>query len=146
MLMNFLASIAAAVPALVTVSGETITDTDTPGPVTTGLRFTNTGYVEAFLGSTSAWNPVDSSTDWIIPHEAAGVLYSVRLTVSSGTSPTTGSVGSWETLDSTRTWTLVRPDAAGSGSTTGTYLLQVSDDGGSTVLDSASYTLTSTII
>lgn len=143
MIPLFLLPLGAGGPAVVTVSGHTITHPDAPGPVTAGLRFTSGGIVEQFIGT---WIQIDSATDWIQPNGAAGSNYSIRLTVSSGTSPSSGPVGSWESLGSTVTWELTRQGVSGAGSTTGTYLVEISSDGGSTVIDSASYTLTATII
>lgn len=72
---------------------------------------------------------------WISPKAGnAGVGYQVRLTVDSGTPPTGAAVGIWLSLGTTRTWDLSSNTA---GFTFNTCTLAVSNNNGSTILDSA---------
>lgn len=124
----------------VTVSGETITDTR-PQPVDAkaGIRVNNDGTIDKRENTT--YTQIDGSTDWIIPNQHDGLTYHARLTVVSGSSPSAGSdaVNSWIPITDNPEWALIE---GGSSSSTGTWLLEISGDGGGTVLDSANYVMT----
>lgn len=132
--------------ATVTVSGESISDSDSPGPVEVRLRFNSNGTVDRYINS--GYSQIDSLTDWVIPNSASSNTYYIRLTVDSGTTPSGSATASCLTLGngSSREWTLTRQAVSGSGSTTGTYTVEISDDSCATTLDSGSYTLTATIL
>lgn len=57
----------------------------------------------------STGNGSSSDPDWAVPNIVSGASYWCRLTVDSGTAPTSGSaVGSWLQLNSARSWTWAR--------------------------------------
>jgi hypothetical protein len=127
--------------AVVTVSGQAVSNTDGPGPVAAQIRFTSTGIVQRGLGGSYA--QVDSATDWIIPNSASAGpgAYHIRATLNAqtGSGTRTGTLGSWLALTSTRTWELSKPTA---GIATWDLDIEISDDGGSTTLDTGLYELT----
>jgi hypothetical protein len=77
--------------------------------------------------------PLGFDIPWFVPANIDTSGYYVRLTVNSGTGPTTGSTGSWQILAAYQ-WTWVR---ATNGTTSGNYTIEIaSDSGGSNVVTS----------
>lgn len=96
-----------------------------------GYELQNDGDI---IESTSSGGSIDVG-EWIVPKAAAGIgIFSVRATLNSG-SLDSGTTGSWLALSTPRTWTV---GAGGAANLT----LDLSADGGSTVLASATVTLT----
>jgi len=130
--------------SVVTLSGQVVTNIDSPAPVSASIQIRSTGGV--FRGLDGAYAQVDTSTDWIIPNSAASGpgTYHVRATLnsSSGTATRTGTLGSWEALTSTRTWELTKTST---GTATWDLDIEISDDGGSTTLSTALYELTAQV-
>lgn len=74
-----------------------------------------------------------------------GSYFEIRLTVSSGASPTSGSsVGSWLSLTTGRSWGLTRTSGSGAGTSTGNWLVEIRKNNGH-VVASATYTMNATI-
>ncbi len=72
--------------------------------------------------------------NWVTPPAAAGAAsFSVRATLNSG-SLASGDVDTWDALTSTRTWNVTGTNA--------NLTIEISDDGGTTTLSSATITLT----
>lgn len=109
--------------------------------------FTNSGYGLSFYelrsnGVLSAANVTD--TLWINP--AGGMWqYEVLATHISflGAGSTTGTTGSWLPLTATRSWAVNRPSAAGPGSDSWNFSLQIRRAIDSVVVASANVTITS---
>ncbi len=128
----------------VTLTGTTISEIDVIiSDLNCGIEIRTDGTMYSITGDTGTGGPVFSqifsSTDWIIPNSAASKrTYHVRMTKNSGDTLAGGSSaeGSWIELDDTKSWYLTRT-LAGAEDYNGT--LEISADGGSTVLDSATY-------
>jgi hypothetical protein len=107
-------------------------------PCSVVLSITSDGDIDASVADES---PSLTGKGWWTPiGSAPGTGYYVRISYTSGTNQySSGSgLGSWLELSSTRTWTFLKA-AEGSGdpdSTNGVYLVEFSDDGGSSVSDS----------
>jgi hypothetical protein len=82
------------------------------------------------------------SGNWIEPPAAGGAAYEVRAHVSSGDTPS-GSLDAWLSLGSTRSWTLSQMIA---GTTTCDLLIEIRSAASGTVLDSATYSITATVV
>jgi len=125
----------------VTVSGETIEVVDSGVYAQAGIRVNNDGTLDK--KTTTTYTQVDSATDWIIPNSHPGETYHARLTVSSGVGVWTGgggqSAGSWININ---TSPVFERRTADNSVETGVWLLEISGDGGVTVLDSGSFTIT----
>lgn len=125
-----------------TISNQTMGSSGTfPSVGQVTIRFNGTtGAAEYELGvgggfnamSTAAWDGGFSGT--------ISALWQIRLTVSSGTSPSSGdSVGSWLTLGGqTISWVVTRDSL---GASIGDWLVEIRYAGGR-VLDSATYSVT----
>lgn len=118
--------------AVVTVTGGSIT----PGLAITGVRFNSTGTVQR--NADGSLTQINSGTDWVIPNSMAPGTYSVRATLLSGDSPSGSALGSWLALSSSREWDL---NSGGVGVLACDLRIEISDDGGSTVLESGDYHL-----
>lgn len=116
-----------------------ISDTQlTPTTCTAGLRVDADGKLYSIATLSSA-----EVANWITPLTSAGVLYSVRVTVNSG-SLTTGTSGSWLTLETDREWTVVQD-----GGTVGTQTANITVEirrGSGAALDSATINLTAEVV
>ena len=125
---------------LVTVSGEIITNADF-GTVLAGVRFNLSGIVERNIDGNR--NQIDSSTDWIIPNSSSSGPREFHIralqNATSGSGTRVGTLNVWELLTSSREWTIQKSD---SGIATWDLDIEISDDGGSTTLDTALYELT----
>lgn len=131
---------------IVTVSGEVITDSQAdPGPADAAVRFKTDGTVEKY--ESFSYTQIDAATDWIIPNLAASKRsYVVKATElgQTGTGSRTGpTLGSWHALTTNREWKVSR--TSGVGSATWDLTIEISADGGTTTLDSATYNLTATL-
>jgi hypothetical protein len=123
--------------AVVTVSGETITNSDV-AITDTGVRFNASGIVEKRIDG--GYFQIDNSTDWVVPNGDNDGGYTVELVVTSGDSPDAGDTfgsGTWNSVGDgqSREWYF---NANGSG----TWTISISDDGGSSTLDSGAYIVT----
>lgn len=117
---------------VVTLSGHTISgDTDAL------LRLKSDGTVEEFETNPGSFVQIDAATDWIIPNSFASGVYAVRFTKNSGDDPTTGTLNTWQTLDNDRTIGFSSAVTALSCELT----VEISADGGTTVITSGTYTL-----
>lgn len=136
----------------VTLSGQTIVTTGTgQSSAYAAIRFNTDGTVDEYEShGAGAWTQIDSATDWIIPNSAASnKTYHVRV---SGTpfpddfTTKPGANGTWFALTggsgADREWGVEDFDAAIENLVqTGSVTFQISDDGGSTVIASNTYSL-----
>lgn len=105
---------------------------------TVGLRVNSGGTVDRHRNG--GWAQIDALTDWIIPPSASSAkTYHVKGdwagdSLLAGSSAT----GSWVPVADSPYW-LLRDTTADDGAKTGTLTLSISDDGGTTTLDSATY-------
>ena len=133
-----IAAIARAGTGTVTVSGEPIaTISATPFA---GVRVASNGIISKIGGTVGSptYTPVDTATDWIAPPGAAAKrTFHVQATLNaeSGGGTKVGSLGSWIEITTNHDWTLERLAGAGSGTSTWDLDVEISDDGGSTTLD-----------
>ena len=126
-----------------TISGETVTTTDTPiGSLFAGIRVNIDGTIDRVNGDDGAGGPtytqIDSATDWIIPNTAATKrTYHFRLNKNSGDTLDAGStaITTWVELTSTLEWWVEHATLDQDYNAT----LLVSSDGGSTTIDSATF-------
>lgn len=121
----------------ITVSGATISDNDSV-VARAGVRVNNDGTIDRNVGGT--YTQISASTDWIIPNAHPGLTYHARLTVSSGDGPTAGSsINVWHSTNDSPNWYI---ENTANDIQNGTWLIEISGDGGETVEDSGSYTVT----
>lgn len=134
---------AAAQGTVVTVSNATCTNSDAPAPVSAYYKVDADGNVYRDIGA--GYQQINSATDWIRPTTAASGTYSVRATQtgSTGIGTRSGTLNTWLALSVDRIWSITRN---ASGTATWTLTIEISDDGGSTVLDSGTVTLTADVI
>ena len=129
--------------AVVTLSGSSANGISNLG---SGFRWNSDGTVDRTISGGSPWTQNNASTDWIIPNDAASGDYSIRFTENtsngfwqylSGGALVDGTT--WHSLSTTRT---IYGNST-SGLNEGTCELQVaiSDDGGSTILDTGQYNM-----
>ncbi len=117
-------------------SNQSVSDTD-PTAATAGFSVNRDGTV-TFTGDS-----VPAGFDWATPKfSTVGDQFHARVNIS-GDAPDTGpGTGTWVALTSDRSW-LWQVTLSGSKSCTATLL--ISNDGGTTTLDSVVYTVTATI-
>jgi hypothetical protein len=135
---------------VVTLSGESCSDGGTaPGTVTCGFRVNSDGTIDQQEGG--LYTQVDSGTDWVIPNDADATFH-VRFTqtgyneTGSGDATATGTLNTWLALSSNRELTLDGTTAMFQDlDAEWTVTIEISDDGGSTVLDSGTYIMTLTM-
>lgn len=142
-MLRALAAGAVPKPPVVTLSGETGISDDTiqPDVGQVGVRFNQDGTIDKNEGG--AYFQIDSATDWIIPNGAASDKdYHVKCTDNNANlAGGSDSTGSWLQLTgvggSDRQWYITNALAAPKLLD---LTIEISDDGGSTTLDSANYT------
>lgn len=116
----------------ISISDETVTDDDTsPASASAFYELQSDGNLLTTTGSGS----------WLIG-STSGFLYECRATLTSGTL-SSGTAGSWLALSSTRRWTVSR---ASLGSKNCTFTLEIGLAGANTALDTASITLSATVM
>lgn len=138
--LNMLA--ASRVGVAVTVSGEVIAGSDAPTSIA-GVRFNAGGTVEKY--EDGLYSQIDAATDWRIPNTGGAKTYHVRATENAqiGTGNRVGTLGSWIALSSSPEWTV--EETTSGQSATWDLDIEVSDDGGSTTLDTGLFELTATV-
>jgi hypothetical protein len=123
-----------------------VVSSDDPEPEA-GVRFNIGGTIEKNEGG--AYSQINGSTDWIIPN-AAGTkkTYHLRATQSAqtGGGALTGTLNTWLELITTREWYIERLGPQGPGVSTWDLNISISDDGGSTTLDTALFEFDSNIL
>ena len=135
---------------VVTVSGEIITKAGS-NPVA-GVRFNTDGTIDKLTdvdGGTPVYAQIDSATDFIIPNVAVSKrTFHVQATLNaeSGGGNKTGTLLSWLEISTAREWKIERPSGDGSGISAWDLDIEISDDGGSTTLDTALFELTASIV
>lgn len=125
--------VAGRLAAVVTISGEVISSANSAG-----LRINTDGTLDSRKGSGPTYAQIDGTTDWIIPNFAASQkTYHVRFDVTeSNMNAGSDLMNTWLLLDQEREWWHVFSGLTRNGS------LRISDDGGSTDLDSGPFALT----
>jgi len=86
--------------------------------------------------------------DWVIPNNPTKTYHirATQVSAPTGTGTATGTIGSWLQLNSNRSFGLSDTQSAGSsGSSTSQYTIEISDDGGTTTIDSGTVTFSTTI-
>lgn len=132
------------------LDGHNISLTDGPGPVLTGVIISTDGkvYQHTDDNTTDSTVQIDSTTDWIIPNAAATTSYWVRASENSQTGGGTllGTLATWLQISSNREWSIERQSGSGDGVSIWNLTVEIStDSGGSVVVASGTYVLTSTI-
>ena len=120
-------------PAIITLSGEAITSAGSAG-----LRVNTDGTIDSRKGSGPTYAQIDAATDWIIPNAASGgKTYHFRLDINE-TNMDAGSdlMNVWIELTGPLEWWHIFSGL------TRNATLRVSDDGGSTALDTGPYSFT----
>lgn len=142
-IIHFQSTISAStVGYVVTLSGESASDTDA-SVAYAHITILNDGTVEKQQGAAGQPVQVDAATDWIIPNNKASASFSVRATSISGDPLDGAATETWLSLDTSRTWSHTR---ASTGTDDTTFTLQISNDGGATILASGSYRITAIVI
>jgi hypothetical protein len=105
----------------------------------TGALVTEATGTDAGTGRAPEWSGFSSSVN-------CGAYWEIRLTVSSGSSPTGSAVDSWISLSSNASWTLFRNSSTqGAGTSSGVWLVEIRGATDHVVRDSASYTMSATV-
>ena len=151
MIPMFMLANAVGGAGVVTVSDDTLSFVDGPaiGVMVSGVRFNIDGTVDQITGDTGAggpdYNQINSATDWVIPN-SKNTGYHIKIVKDSGDA-LNGSgidpVGSWVALSSDRYWYYERGTT---GSYSGTFTISISRDGGTTTIDSGSYTISLNVL
>lgn len=123
-----------------------LTTEGNPITVSAGVRFTTDGTAQERNGL-SPYSYVDvQAGQWASTEPSSGVGddYEVRLTVNSGSNPSSGpSVSTWLALSTQRQWDL---EATGTDtSLSGNWTIEIRDTATSTVQDSATFAISSTV-
>ena len=133
------------------LDGHAIALADSPGPILTGFRFNTDGTVDQHTddNTTDMYVQVDAATDWIIPNSAATTSHWIQVQQNSQTGGGTlsGSVGtSWVQMSSSLEWSIERQAVSGVGTSFWSLAVAIAtDSGGSNIVASGTYTLTSEI-
>ena len=129
--------------AVVTLSGESINGLDGTTSYA-GVRINTDGTVDENVDA--AYSQIDTATDWVIPNSfSSKKTYHVRATEDSWNSNGTrnGTMGSWLQLSSNREWYIENSIV---GNADWTITIAISDDGGSTTIDTGQYILSANVI
>ena len=86
----------------VNLAGATLSDQQVVATAEAGYRLTSGGAEQSYEGLPTSPITWDAISTWLLSGSAAN--FSVRLTKSSGTDPTSGTLNTWQALSSTRTW------------------------------------------
>lgn len=131
--------------ANITVDGATIFDSAGNNQSNYTLVSFNTDGDAEYTITTGA---ITNQTDWT-DNTSVNSSYEIRLTVTSGASPTSGSAtNTWLNLSSSRNWSLITPDPDPSFSfgarNSASWLIEIRDVATQTVQDSGTYTISQT--
>lgn len=137
--MPFIPLIVSGKPETVTVSGETIEHGSGGGGAYAGVRFNLDGTIDKREGGT--YSQIDTATDWVRPESVYAGTYHLRWTQTSGSvgvSPF--AAGVWTAMSGgPHEWYEVE---VGGSIDSCSITIDVSDDGGTTTLDSGLFQLT----
>jgi hypothetical protein len=140
----FAAKAAGGTIGTVTVSGEAIVNVGAT-PIA-GIRFNVDGTLDK--NEDGAFSQIDAATDWIIPLSSVTKRtfhVSASLNASSGGGTLTGTLDSWIAMSTAPEWNVERLAGQGSGTSTWDLDVSISDDGGSTTLDTGLFEMDATI-
>lgn len=140
MLMALFDDAGGAAADVVTVSGESVSHgTGGAGGAKAGVRFNTDGTVDRRNGGT--YTQIDSGTDWVIPNSTYTGTYHIKWEAGTGACDVTPfAVSTWTAMSTgPHEW---REEEDGGSSDSCSITISISDDGGSTTLDSAVYSLT----
>lgn len=144
MLLSLVAKAIGGALGLVNLDQHVTTSTSTStGTTIAGFRFKLNGTLvrlNGVDGASVSETQIDADTDWIIPNEAAAFrTFHVKAeeTAQTGGGTLSGALSSWIEINGDEDWTITRINAAGNGTSVWDLTFQISDDGGSTVLDSS---------
>lgn len=132
-------------PIVVTVSGESLSHVVGNGnDATAGIRVMRDGTLEKVEGVVET--QIDAATDWIIPNSKGFTGYHVKFSKGALDPAAAGgdAIDTWHAIDTTvRTiwWTEFSDDSTQSA----TLTVAISDDGGTTTLDSGTFPITLTV-
>lgn len=117
----------------VNLDGESITSSGSAG-----FRVNTDGTIDSRKGAGPTYAQIDPDTDWIIPNFASGdKTYHIRYDViESNMDPGSDLMNVWLEINVNREWWHITSGLTRNGT------LRVSDDGGSTDLDSGTYSIT----
>jgi len=132
------------------LDGQNISLTDAPGPILTGIHINSDGTVDQRSDNNVSDNivQIDSATDWVIPNSISATTHYVRATQNSQTGGGTlsGTLNTWLALSTDRFWTIERAAVAGTGSSIWSLDIEIAtDSGGTNVVATGTYVLTSTL-
>lgn len=149
LMLQTLAMSGVPIVVTVTLSGEIITaDSYEVGDTRAGVRISSDGKVYQLVGVNGAAvtpTQIDTATDWIQPNSAASgpKTYHVkaveRAIVGGGFEE--GTLDTYIEITGDHDWVMVRKNAAGDGTSSWDLTLHISEDGGSSDLDTANYDL-----
>ena len=145
MINQLLMMMSSGAAPVITLSGQSPSASDASAPYDSlvGIRITLSGVVQEKeqTNGSGGWTTVDPATDWIIPNSSAGDdTYHYKYAYTGDTlNVGSDTIGSWQAFDGTKTFWL---DSTVFESLSGGGLLELSNDGGSTTLASATYNLT----
>lgn len=151
MLLHLVGAYSAGGAGVVTLSGQNVVTTGTGlTSAYAAIRFNSDGTVDEYEShGAGTWTQVDSLTDWIVPNSSASeATYHVRVQATPPnddftTKPSGASVnGTWVDLSTNREWGVEDFDSGvGTTVSTGNFTVEISADGGTTVLASDTYNL-----
>ncbi len=147
MLFGVVAALAALSRSIaVIVSGEGIVATSTSaGDTWAGVRISTDGFIyriDKVDGGATTYTKIDTGTDWVLPRPPSGAkTYHVKATeddkVEGGFE--VGTLATWLAISSDRDWYMVRKNVAGNGTSTWDLTIHLSEDGGTTTLDTGPF-------
>jgi hypothetical protein len=106
-----------------------------------GYRVNADGTIDERQGT--SFFQVDSATDWRVPN-GSGSGFHVRFsTILLSSDPDVGTLDTWLEITSDREF--YYQETTDDTESSGTILIEISDDGGSTVLDSGNYSCAATV-
>lgn len=114
-----------------------------PADATAGVRFQTDGTLDRVQGATPT--QINSTTDWVIPNNAAGTFHVKATEVSWGGAGTrVGTMGSWVELGTiVRNWYLFYDGAVSNEQWV--IDIEISDDGGTTTIDTGRFTMNANV-
>jgi len=107
-----------------------------PGTASASVQFTAGGNVTVNSGTNRSWHPNSTGSSGAIGND-----YEIRVTLSSGLTPSGPTLGSWHALSTTRTWSLSRSSF---GISTCSCSISIRPTGGS-IEDTGTFSITASV-